>query len=91
MLQSYIAHPRRERIVSGGFSENTEEVHMNKVRATAFRKTTKNPDSLKTSGLLTPLKVKLMILLCPPEESMHFHYPLDPKKICVEKELYLNV
>ena len=25
-----------------------------------------------------------MILLCPPEKSTHFHYPLDPKKICAE-------
>ena len=27
-----------------------------------------------------PLQVKLNILLCPPEKSTHFHYPLDPKK-----------
>ena len=25
-----------------------------------------------------------MILLCPPEKSTHFHYPLDPKKMCPE-------
>ena len=24
---------------------------------------------------------RLMILLCPPEKSTQFHYPLDPKKI----------
>ena len=25
-----------------------------------------------------------MILLCPPEKSTHFHYPLDPKKTRAE-------
>ena len=31
---------------------------------------------------------KLMILLCPPEKSTHFHYPLDPKKIRGEGSMH---
>ena len=29
-----------------------------------------------------------MILLCPPEKSTHFHYPLDPKKIRAEGSMH---
>ena len=29
-----------------------------------------------------------MILLCPPEKSTHFHYPLDPKKIRTEGSIH---
>ena len=29
-----------------------------------------------------------MILLCPPEKSTQFHYPLDPKKIRVEGSMH---
>ena len=29
-----------------------------------------------------------MILLCPPEKSMQFHYPLDPKKIRTEGSVH---
>ena len=29
-----------------------------------------------------------MILLCPPEKSTQFHYPLDPKKIRAEGSMH---
>ena len=29
-----------------------------------------------------------MILLCPPEKSTRFHYPLDPKKIRAEGSMH---
>ena len=29
-----------------------------------------------------------MILLCPPEKSTQFHYPLDPKKIHAEGSMH---
>ena len=29
-----------------------------------------------------------MILLCPPEKSTQFHYPLDPKKIRAEGSIH---
>ena len=29
-----------------------------------------------------------MILLCPPEKSTHFHYPVDPKKIRAEGSMH---
>ena len=29
-----------------------------------------------------------MILLCPPEKSTQFHYPLDPKKILAEGSMH---
>ena len=31
---------------------------------------------------------RLMILLCPPEKSTQFHYPLDPKKIRSEGSMH---
>ena len=31
---------------------------------------------------------RLMILLCPPEKSTQFHYPLDPKKIRAEGSMH---
>ena len=31
---------------------------------------------------------RLMILLCPPEKSKQFHYPLDPKKIRAEGSMH---
>ena len=34
------------------------------------------------------LQAKLMILLCPPEKSTQFHYPLDPKKIRAEGSIH---
>ena len=43
---------------------------------------------MTNTRLLTPLQVKLNILLCPPEKSTHFHYLLDPKKIRTEGSMY---
>ena len=31
---------------------------------------------------------RLMILLCPPEKSTQFHYPLDPKKMRSEGSMH---
>ena len=31
---------------------------------------------------------RLMILLCPPEKSTQFHYPLNPKKIRAEGSMH---
>ena len=32
-----------------------------------------------------------MILLCPPEKSTQFHYPLDPKKIRAEGSMHKDI
>ena len=41
-----------------------------------------------THDFSTPLQAKLMILLCPPEKSTQFHYPLDPKKKRAEGSMH---